>query len=83
MTEKKSSILEFIRELFSSIGWRLFLWARGLTADEYWEMIYQQESARMCLDGCVMFDEESDTCKIGGDPVCVCGAWANEWRASK
>lgn len=32
-----------IKNKISSIAWRLFIWGLGITQEEYWEQIYQQE----------------------------------------
>ncbi len=40
---KKQNLLDKIKRKVSSIGWKLFIWGLGITQEEYWERIYEQE----------------------------------------
>jgi len=40
---KKQYYLDRLKTKISSIGWKLFIWGLGITQEEYWERIYQQE----------------------------------------
>lgn len=37
------TLLERFKSFVSSIGFRMFLWGIGMTADEYFDEIYEQE----------------------------------------
>jgi len=39
----KQSIINKLKSLVSSIGWALFIWGIGITKEEYWKQIYEQE----------------------------------------
>ena len=39
----KLTIIEKIKSFIGKIGWILFLWANNMTAEEYWEIIFEQE----------------------------------------
>jgi hypothetical protein len=39
----KENLLAKFKGKVSSIGWKLFIWGLGITQEEYWERIYQQE----------------------------------------
>jgi hypothetical protein len=41
----KLTIIDRIKSLISSIGWHLFIWGLGITKEEYWDRIYEQEKA--------------------------------------
>lgn len=40
---KKENLVDKFKSKVSSIGWKLFIWGLGITQEEYWEHIYQQE----------------------------------------
>jgi len=40
---KKSNLLQKIKSKVSSIGWKMFIYGLGISQEEYWERIYQQE----------------------------------------
>jgi len=40
---KKQNLIERLKTLIGSIGWKLFIWGNGFTQEEYWERIYRQE----------------------------------------
>lgn len=40
---KKSNLIQKIKNKVSSIGWKLFIWGLGISQEDYWERIYQQE----------------------------------------
>ena len=42
---KKQNLFQKLKNSISSIGWRLFIWGLGITQEEYWERIYQQEKS--------------------------------------
>ena len=39
----KTNILLEIRKFIATIGWKLFIWGSGITEEDYWEAIYEQE----------------------------------------
>jgi len=39
----KLSFKTKIKNFISSIGWEMFIWGSGITQEEYWQRIYQQE----------------------------------------
>ncbi len=39
----KQNLFEILKSKVSSIGWKLFIWGLGITQEEYWDRIYQQE----------------------------------------
>ena len=41
----ETNILSEIRKFIATIGWKLFIWASGITEEDYWEAIYQQEKS--------------------------------------
>lgn len=41
----KENILELFKSKISSLGWKLFIWGLGLTQEQYWERIYEQEKS--------------------------------------
>lgn len=43
----KYNIKERIKEIVSSIGWKLFIWGLGISQEEYWNRIYEQEKNYM------------------------------------
>lgn len=40
---KKVTFIEIIKKKISSIGWVLFIWGQGISKEEYWQRIYEQE----------------------------------------
>jgi hypothetical protein len=42
---EKLPLFERFKEKIASIGWKLFLWGNDLTAEDYWQQIYEQEKA--------------------------------------
>ena len=40
---RKENLLQVFKNKISSLGWKLFIWGLGLSQEEYWERIYQQE----------------------------------------
>lgn len=40
------SFLDRLRDLITSVSFRVFLWSIGQTDDEYWTEVYEIESAR-------------------------------------
>ena len=41
----KTNILLEIKKFIAAIGWKLFIWGSGITEEDYWEAIYQQEKS--------------------------------------
>jgi len=39
----KQNLLDRLKSKVSSLGWKMFIWGLGITQEEYWERIYQQE----------------------------------------
>ena len=39
----KKTFTNEIREFIATMAWKTFLWARGLTEDQYWGAIARQE----------------------------------------
>ena len=39
----QTNILLQIRKFIAIIGWKLFIWGSGITEEDYWEAIYEQE----------------------------------------
>ena len=39
----KQNLLDKLKSKVSSLGWKMFIWGLGITQEEYWERIYQQE----------------------------------------
>ena len=39
----KQNLLDILKSKVSSLGWKMFIWGLGITQEEYWERIYQQE----------------------------------------
>ena len=39
----KESIIAKIKRFIANFSFELFLWANGLTQEEYWTQIYEQE----------------------------------------
>ena len=39
----QTNILLEIRKFIATIGWKLFIWGSGITEEDYWEAIYEQE----------------------------------------
>lgn len=39
----KQNLLNRLKSKVSSLGWKMFIWGLGITQEEYWERIYQQE----------------------------------------
>jgi hypothetical protein len=37
------SRIKKLKSIISSLGWRLFIWGLGISQEDYWEQIYQQE----------------------------------------
>jgi hypothetical protein len=37
------NLFERLKNKVSSLGWKMFIWGLGITQEEYWERIYQQE----------------------------------------
>jgi len=37
------NLIEEIKRIIAKFSFNLFLWASGLTDEEYWDQIYQQE----------------------------------------
>lgn len=42
---KQQSLYKQFKSWLGGIGFRLFLWGNEMTAEEYWEQVYQQEVA--------------------------------------
>jgi hypothetical protein len=40
---KKEILLQKLKNIISSIGWKLFIWGLGISQEEYWGQIYEQE----------------------------------------
>lgn len=40
----RETLIDKIKYRVALITWRLFLWATGMTAEEYWHEVYMQES---------------------------------------
>ena len=41
----ETTIIYKIKSLIATIGWKLFIWGSGITEEDYWEAIYQQEKS--------------------------------------
>jgi len=39
----KQHLFQSIKNKISSLGWKMFIWGLGITQEEYWDRIYQQE----------------------------------------
>lgn len=44
---KKITLLDRLKRVVSSIGWKMFIWGLGITKEEYWSRIYEQEKNYM------------------------------------
>jgi hypothetical protein len=40
---QKENLFQLLKSKISSLGWKLFIWGLGMSQEEYWERIYQQE----------------------------------------
>jgi hypothetical protein len=45
MGKHKFNLIESIKSIVSSIGWKMFIWGLGITQEEYWHQIYLQEKS--------------------------------------
>lgn len=39
----KQHLFQRLKNKISSLGWKMFVWGLGISEEEYWERIYQQE----------------------------------------
>jgi hypothetical protein len=39
------SLMDRFKQLIGKYAFELMLWGNGYTADEYWDLVYQQEAA--------------------------------------
>jgi len=47
---KKENLFELFKNKISSLGWALFIWGLGISQEEYWERIYQQEKIKLSTE---------------------------------
>lgn len=40
---KRETLSEMLKSKISSLGWKLFIWGLGITKEQYWQRIYEQE----------------------------------------
>ena len=41
----KLSFVDEIKQYLSGIGWKMFIWGLGISQEEYWSRIYEQEKS--------------------------------------
>lgn len=41
----KLTIIQRLKQIVASIGWKLFIWGNETTPEQYWSEIYEQEVA--------------------------------------
>lgn len=46
----RQTFKQLIKDIIAGTSWKIFLWAIGMTADEYWNEAYKQERNRRCID---------------------------------
>lgn len=39
----EETIIQKIKDFIAGVSFKLFLWGNGLTKEEYWKQIYEQE----------------------------------------
>lgn len=39
----KQTLIQWFKSFIASIGFKMFLWGNGITKEEYWQDIYEQE----------------------------------------